>query len=397
VWNDILSECLKAFGLFFLHPMLYVFILISLIIGYFRVKNERRNFSFRIYNTKYELMTSIWNGLLIGLLFSIVTLGIGIMVPVQFLYVIELITILVMLTLQTQWMSSAYLVGVSLFLITLVPSSKLPSQFQDVIEHAKAINFQSITILVGLLILIEGILIQLNASKKSNPLLVESKRGKKIGAHSVKRLWLVPLFLLIPTGPITSDLHWWPVLHIGQTSYSIVLVPFSIGFYQLVRGSIANQTIKMIGRQVCLLSIFIIAGGVLSFYSDIIAYATLAIAIVGRELITYLQKNRDANSPAIFTSQVRGLVVLGILPDSPAEKMDVHVGETITKVNGQIIKSITEFYEALQINRAYCKLEVIDLNAQIRITQSAVYEGQHHELGFLFVEDAKELIGKIPG
>jgi cytochrome b561 len=397
VWNDFLSECLKAVGMFFLHPLLYVFFLTSLVIGYIRVKKERKNFSFRIYNTTYELKTSIWNGLLLGFAFSIITLGIGIMVPVELLYVIGLITILVMLTLQVQWMSGAYLVGISLFLVTLVPASVLPNQIQDLVEYAKAIHFQSITILVGLLLLIEGILIQLNASKKSNPLLVESKRGRKIGAHSVKRLWLVPLFLLIPTGPITSDISWWPVLHIGHTSYSIVLVPFSIGFYQVVRGSIANETVKMIGRQICLLSILVIAGGALSFYSNIIAYATLAIAIVGRELITYLQRNRDENSPSIFTSRERGLVVLGILSGSPAEKMDVHVGETITKVNGQIIKSITEFYEALQINRAYCKLEVIDLNAQIRITQGAVYEGQHHELGFLFVEDAKELIGKIPG
>ena len=83
-------------------------------------------------------------------------------------------------------------------------------------------------------------------------------------------------------------------------------------------------------------------------------------------------------------------MILGILPSSPAEKLNLQVGEMIMKVNGFSVKTVTEFYQGLQKNRAFCKLEVIDLNGEIRFEQRALYEGEHHELGILFVQDEKK-------
>lgn len=70
--------------------------------------------------------------------------------------------------------------------------------------------------------------------------------------------------------------------------------------------------------------------------------------------------------------------------------MGLGVGELITKANGVLINNEESFYEALQKNRAHCKLEVLDVNDQIRFVQRALYEGDHHELGILFVQDEKQ-------
>ncbi len=51
------------------------------------------------------------------------------------------------------------------------------------------------------------------------------------------------------------------------------------------------------------------------------------------------------------------------------------------------------FYKALQKNRAYCKLEVFDVNGEIRFVQGALFEGDHHELGILTIEDKKKWNG----
>ena len=83
-------------------------------------------------------------------------------------------------------------------------------------------------------------------------------------------------------------------------------------------------------------------------------------------------------------------MILGIIPKSPAEKMALEVGELVTKVNGTLVKDEQGFYEALQRNAAHCKLEVLDTNGQIRFVQRALYEGDHHELGILFVQDDKK-------
>ena len=80
---------------------------------------------------------------------------------------------------------------------------------------------------------------------------------------------------------------------------------------------------------------------------------------------------------------------MGIIPYSPAEKMGLEVGEIITKVNGMGVNTEREFYEALQRNRAHCKLEVLDNQNQIRFVQRALFEGEHYELGILFAEEKR--------
>lgn len=52
-----------------------------------------------------------------------------------------------------------------------------------------------------------------------------------------------------------------------------------------------------------------------------------------------------------------------------------------------------EFYKALQKNRAYCKLEVLNSEGEVRFVQGALFEGDHHELGILTVEDRKKWNG----
>ena len=62
------------------------------------------------------------------------------------------------------------------------------------------------------------------------------------------------------------------------------------------------------------------------------------------------QRRSDEKAPALFTKRTQGLVVLGIIPHSPAEKMGLKVGEVIIKVNGIAISEVHKFYEALQVN-----------------------------------------------
>jgi S1-C subfamily serine protease len=112
--------------------------------------------------------------------------------------------------------------------------------------------------------------------------------------------------------------------------------------------------------------------------------------MVGREIITIRQRINDNAAAFYFSKRDQGLMILGILPHSPAEKMNLQVGEMIMKVNGQAVKTVEEFYEALQKNGAFCKLEVIGYNGEIRFVQGALYVGEHHELGILFVQDDKK-------
>ena len=48
-------------------------------------------------------------------------------------------------------------------------------------------------------------------------------------------------------------------------------------------------------------------------------------------------------------------MVLGIIPNTPADDLELKIGEIITKVNGIPVKHVSDFYEALQKPRI-CKI-----------------------------------------
>jgi len=80
-----------------------------------------------------------------------------------------------------------------------------------------------------------------------------------------------------------------------------------------------------------------------------------------------------------------------MIPDSPADRLGILVGETILKVNGVVVTNSTEFYGALQASGAYFKLDVIDENGEVRFINSAFFEEDHYELGIIFAEKPHQL------
>src|SRR5690625_6909503 len=81
-----------------------------------------------------------------------------------------------------------------------------------------------------------------------------------------------------------------------------------------------------------------------------------------------------------YYNQIDGsLKVLAIIPGTPADRLQLLVGETIAKVNGQTVRSTDEFYAAVQASGASFKLDVLDDAGEVRFVQSAIYEGDHQD------------------
>jgi len=66
--------------------------------------------------------------------------------------------------------------------------------------------------------------------------------------------------------------------------------------------------------------------------------------------------------------------------------MGLLAGECIRKVNGQTIYTENDLYAALQLNAAHCRLEVVDRNNEIRLTQHVIYSNDHYRIGLLLAE-----------
>ena len=95
--------------------------------------------------------------------------------------------------------SPIYTVGLAFFATLFLLSQKhsLPYIKSYTSEWDLAI-LPSIAVLLALLIVAEGIFILRNGSKGTSPKMIKGKRGLGVGVHEVKRVWMLPVFLLIP-------------------------------------------------------------------------------------------------------------------------------------------------------------------------------------------------------
>ncbi|MED4224348.1 PDZ domain-containing protein [Neobacillus cucumis] len=387
-----LVELLRGTGRFFLHPVLYYLVFLAGVLGVMRVKRERKNFHIRAEDAYFELRQLFPLGIIIGLVLSIIIVAAGIAVPFVAILLIAAFTLIWSLTTNVRLMSPAYTLGAAFFTMIIIAENNWSIPFISSIGDKV---YPSLVVILGFLLVAEGILIFKNASIGSSPKLAKSKRGQVVGVHEVKRLWMVPLLLLIPGGVIHSPFEWWPVFHLGATKYSLIFVPFAIGFNQQIKGMLPKESIQLHGRRVIILGVLISLLSVAGYWYPLMSIVVAALAVVGRELLSLFAFLKDDSKTAYFSKKNNGVMIIGVIPESPASKMGLQVGEIISKVNGGAVHDEHTFYEALQKNRAHCKLEVFDTKGEIRFVQRALYEGDHHELGVLFVQDERKFDEKI--
>ncbi|TWD97447.1 PDZ domain-containing protein [Neobacillus bataviensis] len=391
-----LVELLKGTGRFFLHPVLYYLVFLVGVLGVMRVKRERKNFHIRAEDAYFELRQLFPLGMVIGLVLSIVTIAAGIAVPFAAILLIAVFTLLWSLTTNIRLISPAYTIGAAFFAIIIIAQNNWSVPlFSQTFSSVGDKVYPSMVVILGLLLLAEGILIFKNASKGSSPKLAKSKRGQVVGVHEVKRLWMVPLFLLIPGNALHLPFDWWPVFHLGTKEYSLIFVPFAIGFHQQIKGMLPKVAIELHGRRVIILGALISLLSVVGYWYPLISIVVAAFAVIGRELLALFAYLKDDSMTSYFSKKNNGVMIIGVIPESPADKMGLQVGEIISKANGVVVRDEQTFYEALQKNRAHCKLEVFDTKGEIRFVQRALYEGDHHELGVLFVQDERKYDEKI--
>jgi hypothetical protein len=365
-------------------------------LGVMRVKRERKNFHIRVQDAYFELRQLFPLGILLGIILSIIVVAAGITVPLAIIVLIAVFTFVLTLTTNIRMVSPAYTVGASFFaLIILAENNRSIPLFSKAYQSIGEKVYPSIVVVLALLLIAEGILIYKNGSKATSPKLVKSRRGQSVGVHEVKRIWMLPLFLLIPGNALHLPFDWWPVFHIGAEQYSLILVPFAIGFQQKIQGLLPQEAVQLHGKRVMILGVFIAILSVIGYWYPLLSIIVAALALIGREAIALVQRMRDESKPFYFSKQNNGLMIIGIIPGSPADIMELKVGELISKANGVAVRDEESLYEGLQKNRAHCKLEVFDTKGEVRFVQRALYEGDHYELGILFVQDERKFDEKI--
>ncbi|ECU4704572.1 serine protease [Listeria monocytogenes] len=390
---DVFVEILNGIGRLLLQPALYVGILLAILAGFNRVRWERKSFSISIYSPWLELKSFFGVSLLFGLAISVVTslIGFGVMIEWVAIFNVVAVACFLLIVGMFRLSSTAFTIGITslifyfcyYFDVSLAPFTNEAFTYDSIFID----NFMiSMTFLLAVLLFVEAFLIQYTSAKNPSPSLRKSKRGKLIGSFQLRKLWFVPIVMFLPGDVFTKIFEWWPVFAIGSQSYSLIILPLFIGFQQQVQTQLPEEASRKIAVEVTTLATIIAVAGLLGIVMPVLTLFAFMFAVIGRFWISYRHYRSEKLAPKKFGPQPDGLVVLGARAATPSARLNLKAGEKITEVNSRPVHTREELYEALNLNRAFCKLKVIDNAGEPRFEQTALYENESFELGLLLVE-----------
>lgn len=389
-----LTETLMAIAKIVINPLFYWSFILIVFTGLRRIKEERQNFGIKINDLFSEWSRTWIVSIGFGLMITAIMIGVGVVFTYETMLVLSIITIILSIHGKLTWLSASYTVGLT-YIVMLFAPLLLPYQNVISAEHFEQVNFTAIALLVALFMIAESVLLRTMHGNESFVSIGKGPRGARVGQHYLRKLCVIPFFILIPSGLITPLAPFWPYISIGGETYSLLLLPFVFGFNHVVRSSLPQVGAKYLGKWIGLLSMLVLGVVVGSIYIPFLSALAILLAIIGREFILYKFRIHEKQARPYFTARETGLMVLTVIPGSRADRLGIVVGEVIAKVNGKTIRSASEFYYYLQESGAFFKLDVLDKYGEVRFIQSALYEGDHHELGIIFIEEREPMIDTL--
>jgi len=386
--EKMIMSIVEALGLFFLNPLFIAVLFTAVAVGYFRVKKERRNFKVRLLPGLTEFKKLLAESWSYALVLSILISGVGLSVDPGWLVLFSAAALVGLLSFNYKITSPIYFTAVAFFALYFTEKYMPDFTFRGWSPgQADLLGDLAVTIpvIAGLMLVVEGLLISRHSVRHASPFLMHTNRGLRAAAFKTKRLWLLPVVFLVPGDMITSVVPYWPQFTLGGNAFSFVPVPVIIGFSQVARSLYPDVLFPKIGRAVVWTGTAVIIVGLAALWLPILGWLSLLIGVVCRAIVSIKASLGERQGGFAVAPRPTGVVVAGIVPGSPGEKMGLLPGECIRTVNGLQVSNEKELYDAIQLNAAHCRLQVIDRNGEVRLMQQVIYRHDHHRLGLLVV------------
>jgi len=379
----------------FMNPFTYIGVVFIALQYRRQVQLERKLFHAKLHSWLSETGRTVLWGAAAGLVASAVLLFAGITLQADVVLLLWGISIPLLL-LRVRYLCLAYSVGVLGTLHAIVmwmPDLSGVAAVGPLLGIIQQADIPSLLLIVALLHLIEGLLVGLQGARMASPLFVEGKRGKIIGGYQLQGFWPVPLFLLVPLqGGVAEPLPWGTLLGADYAAgWALLAFPAVIGFTEFTASRRPREQVRLSGRMLVLYGVVLglLAVGAAYWPPLLLAAAPLCFAL--HEALIGYRKRLEANQTPLYVHADRGLRILAVLPKGPAAELGIEAGEIIHKVNGHRVRSKTDLHYAMQLNSAFCKLEILNLQGEVRFLQRALFAGEHHQLGIILSPDQDAL------
>lgn len=369
---------LKLIGSYLLTPVLWLGILYVIISYNQRINKERKQFRVAINKDFYEGRNFIKYGLFFFVMGSLISMILGLTLPTNSVYIYQILVVLAFLINGFSTTSMLLVMTAAGILELVVP--RFITFFGDVFPE---ISGPSWLLLIFISILADYYLKRNMKKHPLSPRIKSGKRGRNIATYLGRETIVFPLLVLIPSGTLSSTLNFWPVFNIGNQKFSLILFPIFISTSVKVIKRAKERVIQdKLKNTELLLGLTFVLIVLTKFMSKLFLISLIILTVVSIFLeIKLRKKEKDANSWYVETDE--GIRIISVQPETPAAKMKLQPGDVILTCNNRVVNSEEEFYQALQLNSAYCHVKVRTYEGDLRIAESAIFMDSPHEIGLI--------------
>lgn len=398
-WLQLAMTMINGLPSIIFHPFTYVLLFVILLMWKRQVDFERKLFGTRLNTVGEGFVLTVFHGIIAGLLLSLILIGIGVVFSLEpFLYLWCIAVILMMF--HVRYLCFAYagaILGVLSLIARTIPANEGLGAFAYLWTSIANIYLPSVFAIVAVLHLAEAFLVKVSKGRYSTPVFIQSKRGRLVGAYNIQYIWFVPIFFLIDgfafdgsQGVTLALYNGWPLVSgngFGVAPLSLLLLPAVLGYSEQAVSSTPVQKTQSSYKWLLAFSLILLALTMGALLFSPLIVAAIIFSFVGHDVMIKYSHYQEMKRPPIYVHPNKGLKILTIIPESPAEKMGLQSGEIIMKVNGQETNKRMDLYMALSLNKAYCRLEVLNLEGHVKFVNRSIYEDEHHQLGVILAPD----------
>ncbi|MCL0312660.1 PDZ domain-containing protein [Apilactobacillus sp. TMW 2.2459] len=372
---------LIAFLIFFCQPVLWIGMFRNYLNYRKRIDRERDLFTTAIYRSNNEFRHFIVSFLLLGVISSVVSILIGMMLPINFIVIYEILLLLNLVLIPTHIMP-VFIAFLSAIGYLIIGNVYYINQYTNLDLNMSAFANQNLLVFITIILFLSGIYYKLFGGRMNSPQMYYNQRNTRKVFYIFKELTVIPMLILIP-GNLVSSIPYWPVFNFEHTAFSFLFLPVVLGLKFKFFNHIPKDYLHKLGNVILKFSaVSLLVTGISYYFNFIVLYSLCALALIFL-LIMLVFRTKDNKKTTPFAEAVNGIRVVAVEKDTPASRMDISIGDIITEVNDIPVKSESEFYQAVLQYPTYCRVKLTTPDNVIKLTETAIYNDSPHELGIV--------------
>ncbi|WP_044641269.1 PDZ domain-containing protein [Risungbinella massiliensis] len=364
----------KEWFYIFQEPLWYLALILSLFLLLRATMEEWHQFGRPLFSPFTRMLRMILISLVSGFVLSLILSSFAFHFEKEEVFGIWLLTLL-LATTRTRFADLMYSVGTFGLLHLLVVEwfSQIPllkEEYPTILAIFSSFTLSDWLWIAAGVSFCKFFLIRLDGTHFEKLLIHTVEDEQSVNGFSTRALW--PLGIVLPIGS-----GWLPIPIIA--SYST---------YNLSKPSKQNK--RLTSTLSLGFALFFLLCTYLSSFYSMFLWITTILAFLGPEAFYQIRKYQEKRRRPLFVSDEKGLKVIAVVPNSPADLLGIKAGDIIHRVNGELVQSEQELRSAVS-KTTICKLEILDEQLDSHLLQKVLDEQDEKDLGILGAVPARKI------